>query len=88
MAFYLLTETGLKDELKRDYPGSNVIYREDYQRSFKKRSRWEDTKKFLRKYPLLPGIVMLNVMCERGYWRALSQLQQRGEGPGSLPTIA
>ena len=48
MAFFFLTETGLADELRDDYPNGNIIYREDYQRSFKKEVRWQDTKKFLR----------------------------------------
>ena len=50
MAFYLLSESELPEQLKEDYPNGNIIYREDYQKSFKKRIRWEDTKKFLRRY--------------------------------------
>ena len=48
MAFYILTETSLADELKADYPNGNIIYREDYQKSFKKAIRWKDTKAFFR----------------------------------------
>ena len=50
VAFFILTETSLADELKADYPNGNLIYREDYQKSFKKGVRWSDTKRFLRKY--------------------------------------
>ena len=50
MAFYILTETNLADELRADYPNGNIIYREDYQKSFKKEVRWADTKVFLKKY--------------------------------------
>ena len=50
VAFYILTETSLADELKADYPNGNLIYREDYQKSFKKGVRWADTKSFLGKY--------------------------------------
>ena len=48
MAYLLLAETTLADEIKRDYANGNIIYREDYQRSFKKQVRLEDTKSFLR----------------------------------------
>ena len=48
MAFFLLTETDLPSQLKEDYPNGNIIYREDYQKSFKKETRWKDTQKFLR----------------------------------------
>ena len=51
MAFYLLTETGVVEELREDYPNGNLILREDYQKSFKKQVRWEDTIKFLEEYP-------------------------------------
>ena len=54
MAFFLLTETDLAEQIRHDYPNGNVILREDYQKSFKKKVRWEDTKKFLREYPTPP----------------------------------
>ena len=52
MAYFILTETDLVSQLKADYPNGNIIYREDYQKSFKKEVRWNDAKKFLRKYPI------------------------------------
>ena len=48
MAFYLLTETNLVDELKEAFPNGNMILREDYQKSFKKRVRFQDLKTFLK----------------------------------------
>ena len=36
VAFFILTETSLADELKADYPNENLIYRKDYQKPFKK----------------------------------------------------
>ena len=48
MAYFLLTETDLPHQLKADYPNGNLILREDYQKSFKKRVRWNDTKAFLK----------------------------------------
>ena len=48
MAFFLLTETDLGFQLKEDFPNGNLILREDYQKSFKKLVRWNDTKSFLR----------------------------------------
>ena len=48
MAYYLFTETSIPFELKDDYPDGNAIIREDYQRSFKKKARWEATKKFVK----------------------------------------
>ena len=47
MAFFLLTETDLSHQLKEDYPNGNLILREEYQKSFKKLVRWEDTKSYL-----------------------------------------
>ena len=35
-------------ELKEDCPDVNAIIREDYQRSFKKKARWEATKQFVK----------------------------------------
>ena len=48
MAYFLLTETDLPYQLKADYPNGNLILREDYQKSFKKRVRWNDIKSFLK----------------------------------------
>ena len=48
MAFFLLTETDLSFQLKEDFPYGNLILSEDYQKSFKKLVRWNDTKSFLR----------------------------------------
>ena len=48
MAYFLLTETDLPSQLIADYPNGNIIYREDYQKSFKKEVRWQNTKQFLR----------------------------------------
>ena len=48
MAYFLLTETGLGEQFKVDFPNGNLIFREDYQKSFKKQVRWADTKSFLR----------------------------------------
>ena len=42
------TETNLPHELKEDYPNGNMIFREDYQKSFKKEVRWKDIKSCLR----------------------------------------
>ena len=56
MAFFLLTETDLAEQIRHDYPNGNVILREDYQKSFKKKVRWEHTKKFLRGYPTPPPL--------------------------------
>ena len=53
MAYFLLTETGLADDLHEDFPNGNIIYREDYQKSFKKESRWRDTKEFLKEYKFI-----------------------------------
>ena len=81
MAFYILTETCLAEELKEDYPNGNIIYREDYQRSFKKGVRWADTKAFLRKYTFF--VFFSQAMCcgyEIGAWRSLSQLFKLREG--------
>ena len=50
MAFYLLTETSMKDDLIVDFPNGNLILREDYQKSFKKEVRVKDMKKFLQRY--------------------------------------
>ena len=44
----LPTETNLLHELKEDYPNGNMIFREDYQKSFKKEVRWTDIKSFLK----------------------------------------
>ena len=41
-------ETNLLHELKEDYPNGNMVFREDYQKSFKKEVRWKDIKSFLR----------------------------------------
>ena len=48
MAYYLLTETSLKDELKGAFPNGNIILREDYQKSFKKKVRFRDIQIFLK----------------------------------------
>ena len=48
MAYFILTETDLLHQLKDDFPNGNLILREDYQRSFKKKVRWNDTKSFLK----------------------------------------
>ena len=48
MTFFLLTETDLSFQLKEDFPNGNLILREDYQKSFKKLVRWNNTKSFLR----------------------------------------
>ena len=53
MAYFILTETELASQLKADSPNGNIIYREDYQKSFKKEVRYNDAEKFLRKYPIL-----------------------------------
>ena len=45
---FLLTETDLSFQLKEDFPNGNLILRDDYQKSFKKLVRWNDTKSFLR----------------------------------------
>ena len=50
-AFFILTETDLADELSEHFPHGNLILREDYQRSFKAKTRFRDTKKFLKEYP-------------------------------------
>ena len=50
MAYFLITETDFADQLREDYPNGNVIFREDYQKSFKKKVRWEDTKTFFQEY--------------------------------------
>ena len=42
-----MTETDLKHPLKEDFPNGNLILREDYQKSFKKRVRWNDTKSLM-----------------------------------------
>ena len=42
------TETSLPHDLKEDYPNGNMVFREDYQKSFKKEVRWKDIKSFLR----------------------------------------
>ncbi len=47
MAYFLLTETDSPYQLKNDFPNGNIILR-DYQKSFKKETRWRDTKQFLR----------------------------------------
>ncbi len=47
MAYFLLTETNSPYQLKNDFPNGNIILR-DYQKSFKKETRWRDTKQFLR----------------------------------------
>ena len=44
----LPTETNLLHELEEDYPNGNMIFREDYQKSFKKEVRWKDIKSCLR----------------------------------------
>ena len=44
----LPTETNLLHELEEDYPNGNMIFREDYQKSFKKEVRWKDIKSFLK----------------------------------------
>ena len=49
MAFWILTEYGIADELKREFPNGNAIIREDYQRSFKAATRFGDTKAFLKR---------------------------------------
>ena len=43
MGFFLVTETDLNYQLKEDYSNGNLIFREDYHKSFKKFVRWEDT---------------------------------------------
>ena len=48
MAFFSVTEIDLPSQLKNDYPNSNSILREDYQKSFKKEIRWKDTKSLLK----------------------------------------
>ena len=48
MAFWILTESGLACELSEEFPNGNAILREDYQRSFKAKTRWQDTKSFLK----------------------------------------
>ena len=37
----------MKHPLKEDFPNGNLILREDYQKSFKKRVRWNDTKSLM-----------------------------------------
>ena len=39
-AFWTVTESGLADEWKKDYPNGNLTFREDYQKSFKKQVRY------------------------------------------------
>ena len=84
MAFYLLTETSLADELKQDYPNGNIIYREDYQKSFKKQVRWEDTKRFLREYL---NFEFTTICFEFRAWDGVRQLLQRGERPRGVPSL-
>ena len=44
----LPTETNLLHELKKDYPNGNMIFREDYQKSFQKEVWWRDKKSFFK----------------------------------------
>ena len=53
VAFFILTESGLADELAEHFPHGNLIFREDDQRSFKAKTRFEDTKIFLKEYPFI-----------------------------------
>ena len=48
VAFWILTESGLEEDIAEDYPNGGIIYREDYQRSFKAKVRFADTKEWLR----------------------------------------
>ena len=48
MACFLLTETDLPHQLKANYLNGNLILRGDYQKSFRKCVRWNDTKAFLK----------------------------------------
>ena len=48
--------------MKEDYPNGNLIYREDYQRSFKAKTRFQDTKDFLKKY--LGSLICLRILRE------------------------
>ena len=59
------SETGVADELKDHFPDGNAILREDYQRSFKARTRFQDTKDFLKAYRVT---LHSHVSCKRGDW--------------------
>ena len=47
-AFWIVTESGVADEWGEDFPNGNLIFREDYQKSFKKESRYKDLQEFLK----------------------------------------
>ena len=47
-AFWIITESGVADEWGEDFPNGNLIFREDYQKSFKKQSRYRDLQDFLK----------------------------------------
>ena len=47
-AFWIITESGVADEWDEDFPNGNLIFREDYQKSFKKQSRYRDLQDFLK----------------------------------------
>ena len=51
MAYFFITGTDFADQLREEYPNGNVIFREDYQKSFKKKVRWEDTKHSFKSTP-------------------------------------
>ena len=49
-AYWIVTESGVADEWLEDYPNGNVIFREDYQKSFKKKVRYKDIQDFMKEY--------------------------------------
>ena len=67
MAYFLITETDFAEQIREDYPNGNIIFRKDYQKSFKKQVRWDDTKKFFREYPPPPGSVFCDHETGPGY---------------------
>jgi hypothetical protein len=48
MAYYLLTEEDLLEQVMDDHIHGNLIVREDYQRSFKAKTRFPQLKKYLK----------------------------------------
>ena len=47
-AFWIITESGVADEWGENFPNGNLIFREDYQKSCKKQSRYRDIQDFLK----------------------------------------
>ena len=51
-AYFIIAELGVAEEWKEDYSNGNVIFREDYQKIFKKEVWYKNLQELLEEYVL------------------------------------